>query len=390
MKISEHALRALKDHPEHDSYEFCQEQIIPNRGGGYCFFRECGLDGVYNPKDWKIYKISSVIGDQATLYSPDLYHKEINLKHYFYVRRLYFLDKVADEPVKQYAGEEANSQTGTSIGMKGLTGEISSTTLRDKTQYLIDESSEILMNSTRVRKAADNLYNELRKLDKEKSPEKADEEGGTEEPVISDEEFNSLFENNASANEPSDRLPAENQKNAEAKAYVGTASDKTAVVKEVFKQAEQDAEDRIKPYKGDKSFLFISYAHRDTKLVYPIIRHMQGMGLRVWFDEGIVPGKEWDDYVAERVLKCDAMIAFISPNYLKSSNCRDELNYARDEEKERLLIYLENVKLTPGMAMRMNRIQAIHQYAYSKQSDFYEKLMDCHFVARNCSNGQEE
>ena len=84
------------------------------------------------------------------------------------------------------------------------------------------------------------------------------------------------------------------------------------------------------------------------------------------------------------------MIAFISPNYLKSSNCRDELNYARDEEKERLLIYLENVKLTPGMAMRMNRIQAIHQYAYSKQSDFYEKLMDCHFVASNCSNGQEE
>ena len=92
MKISEHALRALKDHPEHDSYEFCQEQIIPNRGGGYCFFRECGLDGVYNPKDWKIYKIRSVIGDQATLYSPDLYHKEINLKHYFYVRRLYFLE----------------------------------------------------------------------------------------------------------------------------------------------------------------------------------------------------------------------------------------------------------------------------------------------------------
>ena len=230
----------------------------------------------------------------------------------------------------------------------------------------------------------------IRKLDKEKSPEAADEEGKTEEPVISNEEFNSLFENNASAHEPSDRLPAKKHKMAEAKAYVETASDKTPVAEEVSKQAGHDAEDRIKPYKGDKSFLFISYAHRDTKLVYPIIRHMQGMGLRVWFDEGIVPGKEWDDYVAERVLKCDAMIAFISPNYLKSSNCRDEMNYARDEEKERLLIYLENVKLTPGMAMRMNRIQTIHQYAYSKQSDFYEKLMDCHFVARNCSNGQEK
>ena len=150
-------------------------------------------------------------------------------------------------------------------------------------------------------------------------------------------------------------------------------------------QALQADEEPIRPYKGEKSYLFISYSHRDTELVYPIIRHMQGLGLRVWFDEGIVPGKEWDDYVAERVLECDAMIAFISPNYLKSSNCRDELNYARDKEKDRLLIYLENVKLTPGMAMRMNRIQAIHQYTYSKQSLFYEKLMECSFVARNRS-----
>ena len=150
-------------------------------------------------------------------------------------------------------------------------------------------------------------------------------------------------------------------------------------------QMEKEEEEPIRPYKGEKSYLFISYSHRDAELVYPIIRHMQGLGLRVWFDEGIVPGKEWDDYVAERVLECDAMIAFISPNYLKSSNCRDELNYARDVEKERLLIYLENVKLTPGMAMRMNRIQAIHQYAYSKQSLFYEKLMECYFVARNRS-----
>ena len=43
---------------------------------------------------------------------------------------------------------------------------------------------------------------------------------------------------------------------------------------------------------------------------------------------------------------------------MKSDNCKDELNFARDLQKERLLVYLENVKLPLGMAMRLNRLQA--------------------------------
>ena len=123
----------------------------------------------------------------------------------------------------------------------------------------------------------------------------------------------------------------------------------------------------------------------DKDKVFPIISRMADMGLRLWFDEGIDPGTEWDENIALHVQSCDAMIAFISPNYLESDNCRDELNYARDLKKERLLIYLENVELPAGMAMRMNRIQAIHWYTYTSQEDFCAKLMRCGFVARNIS-----
>ena len=44
------------------------------------------------------------------------------------------------------------------------------------------------------------------------------------------------------------------------------------------------------PYKGDRPFLFISYAHKDSERVLPIIRRLMAQGYRVWYDAGIDPG----------------------------------------------------------------------------------------------------
>ena len=87
------------------------------------------------------------------------------------------------------------------------------------------------------------------------------------------------------------------------------------------------------PYKGPDPYIFISYAHRDSEAVKEILLQMQQDGYRVWFDLGIDPGTEWDQFIARKVIGCDYFIAFISKNYLASSNCKDELNYARDLEK---------------------------------------------------------
>ena len=109
---------------------------------------------------------------------------------------------------------------------------------------------------------------------------------------------------------------------------------------------------------------------------------MIGAGYRVWYDEGIDPGTEWDYNIASHITGCASFVAFISANYLASDNCKDELNYARDLQKERLLIYLEDVSLPMGMAMRLNRLQAIHQYTYADPEAFYEKLFSVpHFDA---------
>ena len=141
------------------------------------------------------------------------------------------------------------------------------------------------------------------------------------------------------------------------------------------------------PYTGNEPYLFISYAHRDRAAVYPILCRMTGMGLRIWFDEGIAPGTTWDDAIARKVEACDGLIAFISDNYVASGNCKDELNFARNKDRPLLLVYLQDTELPPGMDMRLNRIQAIMRYACAGDGELCRKLLECEFVARNRSGG---
>ncbi|MBR2389211.1 MAG: toll/interleukin-1 receptor domain-containing protein [Mogibacterium sp.] len=138
---------------------------------------------------------------------------------------------------------------------------------------------------------------------------------------------------------------------------------------------QKEEKERIYPYSGNEPFIFASYSHRDMEKVFKIIKGFQKRGYRIWFDEGIDPGTEWDEYIAEHIDKSHYMIAFLSENYFGSSNCRDELAFARDEDKPLLLIYIAADELPKGMQLRLNRLQAVHWYSYDDQDMFYEKAM---------------
>lgn len=133
---------------------------------------------------------------------------------------------------------------------------------------------------------------------------------------------------------------------------------------------------------GEAPFIFISYSHLDSQKVQPIIGRMQKEGYSVWYDAGIDPGTEWDINIASHIEKCGYFIAFISKNYLKSSNCKDELNFARDLDKRRFLVYIEDVQLPSNLRMRLSRIQNIHMYTYNNENEFYSKLY--------CADGIDE
>lgn len=141
-------------------------------------------------------------------------------------------------------------------------------------------------------------------------------------------------------------------------------------------------------YQGQEGYIFVSYAHKDAKKVWPIIARLQEDGFRVWYDDGIDPGSEWDENIAAHVADCGYFLAFLSDHYLDSNNCKDELNFSRDQGKPQLLIYLEDVELPQGMAMRLGRNQAIFYNRYEDREEFFAKLYEAQDIG--CFNGSKQ
>ncbi len=126
-------------------------------------------------------------------------------------------------------------------------------------------------------------------------------------------------------------------------------------------------------YEGDRPYVFISYAHKDSETVLPIISRLQKDGFRVWYDEGITPGSNWDVYISEHLDRCSNVLGFLSRSYVKSHNCRDELALTRLKGKPMNLVYIDDVQLSPGLKMRYGRIQALFLQNMSEE-EFFEKL----------------
>ena len=109
-------------------------------------------------------------------------------------------------------------------------------------------------------------------------------------------------------------------------------------------------------YRGREPYIFVSYAHKNMDKVLPIIHLLQQNGYRVWYDEGIDPGTEWADNIAEHLENAALLFACLSQAYMESTNCRDELLYARSIGMDILLMYLEKVQMEKGMAIAVKMI----------------------------------
>lgn len=135
----------------------------------------------------------------------------------------------------------------------------------------------------------------------------------------------------------------------------------------------------LKSYEGDDPYIFISYAHADAEAVLAIIRKLQQDGFRVWYDEGIIGNVDWVDEIAEHLSGCHLFIAFITKGYQVSENCLDELFYAREQCRNRLLVYLNDIEVSKGIRMRYCRRQALYHWQCSNsrcetEEAFYDEL----------------
>ncbi len=131
----------------------------------------------------------------------------------------------------------------------------------------------------------------------------------------------------------------------------------------------------LRAYEGKNPYIFISYAHKDSDTVLPIIRRFQDEGYRIWYDAGIEAGTEWPEYIAEHIKECDCFVCFITQSALESHNCRREINYAIKLKKNMLTAYLEDVELTDGMEMQLDILQAIFKSRHDSDDSFLDELL---------------
>ena len=131
-----------------------------------------------------------------------------------------------------------------------------------------------------------------------------------------------------------------------------------------------------KAYDGVEPYIFISYAHKDSALVLPMIDGLQKRGFRVWYDAGTEAATEWPEFIGEHLAKRSCVIAFITEAALKSKHCRREISMAADMEINPLVIYLEEVELTFGMRLQRGNLHAMYYLRHPSLESFLDTLAE--------------
>ncbi len=127
-------------------------------------------------------------------------------------------------------------------------------------------------------------------------------------------------------------------------------------------------------YRGKEPYVFISYARLDSERVLAEIRRFNEAGFNVWYDEGIAPGGEWSDEIAAALLNCSVFVVFLTPTSAPRENVLNEIDFALNEQKPFLAIYLDETTLTPGLKLRISRKQAILKYLMTDEEYEYKYI----------------
>jgi serine/threonine-protein kinase len=112
-------------------------------------------------------------------------------------------------------------------------------------------------------------------------------------------------------------------------------------------------------YRGELPYTFVSYAHGDSDVVFAELERLQDDGLRVWYDAGIAPGGEWTQEIADAIDGATGVVYFVSGRSVASRHCRREVQYALEQNKPVLPVYLEPTDLPGGLRLALGPTQAV-------------------------------
>lgn len=84
---------------------------------------------------------------------------------------------------------------------------------------------------------------------------------------------------------------------------------------------------KIRPYENitapfpadeEEPYLFVSYSHRDRRRVFSVLKELYEDGWRLWYDEGLEIGDQYDEVLRSHEEKCAAILLFLTSNSVHS------------------------------------------------------------------------
>ena len=79
------------------------------------------------------------------------------------------------------------------------------------------------------------------------------------------------------------------------------------------------------PFLADEEqpYVFISYSHKDRDIVLKTIKELYEAGWKIWYDEGLTIGDQYDETLEKHVRDCSAFLLFVTENSLNSLYIRE-------------------------------------------------------------------
>lgn len=105
---------------------------------------------------------------------------------------------------------------------------------------------------------------------------------------------------------------------------------------------------KFEAYTGKEPYIFVSYSHRDTAKVYPVLDALYDRKYRLWYDESCETGNDFRDELRKRIEGAEAVLLFVSESSMNSPFCGMEVIVARENGKRLYPIYLDNVAVPPA------------------------------------------
>ena len=127
-------------------------------------------------------------------------------------------------------------------------------------------------------------------------------------------------------------------------------------------------------YKGNEHYIFVSYAHRNSEIVFRHITRLREEGFRIWYDEGIDPGTDWSDEIAKALVNSTTFLVFVSPEMVESHNVKKEIVFALSRKKHMIAAHIAETTLPDGLDMQLSNIQALLENRFIDKEKFYEQL----------------